>query len=127
MTMTTTPNDDELPPWLLPGDEAVRIANEHRVRAGVVQAVAKAVHTDLRSENKQLRNELNALDKALRCEGLGPLPEPDMTMPSIAPDGPDGAHFYRARTVRQLLTAEQKRWADGVAGVTVRARGNTNE
>jgi hypothetical protein len=36
---------------------------------------------------------------------MPPLPEPDMTMPSIAPDGPGGAHFYRVSTVRQLLAA----------------------
>lgn len=31
------------------------------------------------------------------------LPLPDMTMPSMTPDGPDGAHYYRASTVRRLL------------------------
>jgi hypothetical protein len=43
-------------------------------------------------------------------EGLGPLPEPDMTLPSVAPDSPDGAHFYRASTVRKLLDGERERW-----------------
>lgn len=33
----------EAPPWLLPGDVAQRIGMEYRVRAGAVQAVAKAV------------------------------------------------------------------------------------
>lgn len=36
-----------------------------------------------------------------------PLPAPDMTLPSIAPDGLDGAHFYRASTVADLLEAER--------------------
>lgn len=31
------------------------------------------------------------------------LPPPDMTMPSIAPDGPEGSHYYRASTVRRLI------------------------
>jgi hypothetical protein len=34
------------------------------------------------------------------------LPTPDLTMPSIEPDGPDGAHFYRASTVRGLLAQQ---------------------
>lgn len=38
-----------------------------------------------------------------------PLPAPDMTLPSIAPDGPEGAHFYRASTVAHLLAAERER------------------
>lgn len=37
------PLDDDLPPWLLPGDVAMRIANEHRVRTGAVQSIAKTV------------------------------------------------------------------------------------
>lgn len=32
------------PEWLLPGDIALRISYEHRVTAGAVQAIAKAVH-----------------------------------------------------------------------------------
>lgn len=39
-----------------------------------------------------------------------PLPEPDLTMPSIVPDGPNGAHFYRASTVQELLVYERGRW-----------------
>lgn len=37
------------------------------------------------------------------------LPTPDLTMPSIEPDGPDGAHFYRASTVRGLLAEMEAR------------------
>ncbi|RZJ07654.1 MAG: hypothetical protein EOP39_15735 [Rubrivivax sp.] len=33
---------------------------------------------------------------------LRALPEPDLTMPSVEPDGPDGAHYYRASTVRAI-------------------------
>lgn len=58
--------------------------------------------------------------------GLGPLPAPDLTLPSVAPDGPDGAHYYRASTARELLTAEQKRWADAVAGVAKAAADNND-
>jgi hypothetical protein len=36
--------DPEAPPWLLSADVAMRIGNEHRVRVGAVQAIAKAVH-----------------------------------------------------------------------------------
>lgn len=39
---------------------------------------------------------------------LGPLPPADLTLPSIAPDSPDGAHFYRASTVLRLLAAERE-------------------
>jgi hypothetical protein len=42
---------------------------------------------------------------------LGPLPPADLTLPSIAPDSPDGAHFYRASTVLRLLAAERERGA----------------
>lgn len=37
-------NDHAAPPWLLTGDAALRIANEHRVTAPAVQAIAKQVH-----------------------------------------------------------------------------------
>jgi len=40
-----------------------------------------------------------------------PLPTPDLTMPSLAPDGADGAHYYRASTVRALIAAERERCA----------------
>lgn len=39
------------------------------------------------------------------------LPEPDLTMPSIVKDGPEGAHFYRASTVLSLLGAEREQCA----------------
>jgi hypothetical protein len=42
-------------------------------------------------------------------ELLGLLPEPDMTMPSIVPDG---AHFYRASTVRSN-EREAAAWNEG--------------
>ena len=43
-----------------------------------------------------------------------PLPTPDLTMPSVAPDGADGAHYYRASTVLALLSAERERWRDAI-------------
>lgn len=48
-------------------------------------------------------------DGSRLSEGLGPLPEPDLTMPSLTPDSPEGAHYYRASTVRALLAAERAR------------------
>jgi hypothetical protein len=38
-------SDPEAPPWLLNGDVAQRIGNEHRVPHGAVQAIAKEVHS----------------------------------------------------------------------------------
>jgi hypothetical protein len=55
-------------------------------------------------------------------EGLGPLPEPDMTLPSVAPDSPDGAHFYRASTVRRLLDGERERCASVCSAVAAGLR-----
>ena len=62
--------------------------------------------TDSTSTDDATRRDGSALS-----EGLGPLPEPDMTLPSVAPDSPDGAHFYRASTVRRLLDGERERCA----------------
>jgi len=36
------------------------------------------------------------------------LPEPDLTLPSVKPDGPDGAHYYRASTVQALLAGRRE-------------------
>jgi hypothetical protein len=62
--------------------------------------------TDATENHDAARRDGSALS-----EGLGPLPEPDMTLPSVAPDSPDGAHFYRASTVRRLLDGERERCA----------------
>lgn len=52
---------DEYPPWLLPREVAERIGNEHRVRAGAVQAIAKAVH-ELRTRLAPTKDERAAYD-----------------------------------------------------------------
>lgn len=44
-----------------------------------------------------------ALAMSPKADSGTSLPPPDMTMPSIAKDGPEGAHYYRASTVRRLL------------------------
>ena len=36
--------DKDSPPWLLLGDVAARIANEHRVSCETVQSIDKALH-----------------------------------------------------------------------------------
>ena len=42
----------DAPDWLLPGDAAVRIANEHRIRAGAVQAVARQIAAEVRATER---------------------------------------------------------------------------
>ena len=60
---------DELPPWLLPLQDATLIANTHRVRVGTVQAVAKATHRALAAENERLSAALKqANDQAEHFE-----------------------------------------------------------
>lgn len=60
----------EMPPWLLQGDVAARIANEHRVSAGAVQAIAKAVHRQQAAEIERLRAAINVACSALAPGGL---------------------------------------------------------
>lgn len=45
------------------------------------------------------------------------LPEPDLIMPSIVPDGPEGVHLYRASTVRRLMDAAVKAERERCASV----------
>jgi hypothetical protein len=60
-------------------------------------------------------NEASAPGALGSNDQLGGLPAPDLTLPSVAPDGPDGAHYYRASTVRRLIEAQrpkQPQWPE---------------
>ena len=61
-----------------------------------------------------------AVGSIVSNEGLR-LPPPDMTMPSIVEDGPQGAHYYRESTVRELLAQERARCQHRQAKAVVRS------
>lgn len=47
--------------------------------------------------------------------------QPDLVMPSVVPDGPDGAHFYRRATVLRLLDDERERFLAELADACIAA------